>query len=96
MVRAVHDDRGESIGDGGLDIEEGQVERSIEVALGEVSDEGELLLMSGAVEDQLVEWFGTMGFGHAVTPECRAVYREARPESGRGHLVWKAQQIGGF
>ena len=50
MVLAVHDDLGESFGDGGLGFEEGQVESAIEVGFGEAGDEGELLLVGGAVE----------------------------------------------
>ena len=50
MVLAVHDDLGESLGDGGLGFQEGQVESPLEIAFGEVGDEGELLFVGGAVE----------------------------------------------
>ena len=63
MVLAVHDDLGESFGDGGLGFQEGQVESPLEVAFGQVGDEGQQLFMGGAVElDQLVEAFAALGF----------------------------------
>ena len=66
MVLAVHEDLGESLGDGGLGSQGGQVESPLEAGLGQVGDEGQQLFGGGAVElDQLVE-FGSLGFPFLV------------------------------
>jgi hypothetical protein len=50
MVLAVHDDLGESLGYGGLGFQGGQLESPLEIAFGEVGNEGEQLFVGGAVE----------------------------------------------
>lgn len=63
MVLAVHDDLGESFGDGGLRFQDAHLESPLEIGLGQVGDEGQQLFVGGAVElDQLVELLGALGF----------------------------------
>jgi hypothetical protein len=79
MVLAVHEDLGEPFGEGGLGFQDGQLESSFEVAFGEVGDEGELLLVGGAVDlDLLVEGFGTLGFHFPVEGPVEEAGEKAR------------------
>ena len=50
MVLAVHEDLGEPFGEGGVEVQDGQLGFALEVGFGEVGDEGQQLFVGRTVE----------------------------------------------